>query len=68
MQEYQKRVVQEYEEVWDRYFKLGKFLNDATQGMLEQIGAEEAARLQRQFRIMDEYAQVLRERIENFNP
>lgn len=68
MQEYQQRVVNEYTEVWDRYAKLGKFLHEATQTMLEQIGAEEVNRLMRQYKIMDEYAQVLRERIENFNP
>ena len=66
MQPYQQRVVQEHDELYVRWVKLGKFLAEATQDQVDQMGVEEYRRLSKQHTVMEQYINVLQERIENF--
>jgi len=63
---YQQRVVEEHDELYVRWLKLGKFLGDATQEQVDQMGIEEYRRLSMQYTIMGQYCSILAERIDNF--
>lgn len=63
MKEWQKRVVEERQELYERIVKLEIFLRNKAS---EKIPVEEQDRLSRQRRIMREYGQILTERIDNF--
>lgn len=67
MQPYQQRVVAEHDELYVRWVKLGKFLGDATQEQVDEMGMEEYRRLSMQYTIMGEYVTILALRIDNFN-
>ena len=64
---HQQRVVEEHDELYVRWVRLGKFLGDATQEQVDQMGIEEYRRLSKQYTIMGEYATILALRIDNFN-
>lgn len=64
---YQQRVVTERAELAEKCVKLGAFLGDATQDDVDQMGIEEYRRLSKQYAIMEQYANILTERIDNFN-
>lgn len=67
MQPYQQRVVEEHDELYVRWIKLGKFLAEASQDLVDVMGKEEYRRLSKQHGIMEQYLTVLNERIQNFN-
>lgn len=63
MQPYQERVVQEKKELDEKLAKLDAF------GRTEQytlLPVDEQGRLNRQHSIMEQYSQILQERINNF--
>ncbi len=67
MQDFQKRVVQEREELHDKIVKLGAFLLSANFRQLGETNREEAERLVRQKHKMMEYREILDERIAAFS-
>ena len=64
MQEYQKRVVEEFENLEDKIERLGNFINSEK---INTVPEMEASRLGQQYIAMGVYSQILAERIENFN-
>jgi len=66
MKPYQQRVVAEHDELYVRWVRLGKFLGDATQEQVDEMGIEEYRRLSMQYTIMGQYCSILAERIDNF--
>lgn len=64
MYEYQKRVVKEAEELYEKIFALDKFIN--SDNFSTSVLVQEQARLVRQFNAMKTYHSILVERIENF--
>lgn len=64
---HQQRVVEEHDELYVRWVRLGAFLGNATQAQVDQMGIEEYRRLSMQYTIMGQYATILAERIDNFN-
>lgn len=65
MEEYQKRVVTELEELEERRHKLAQFIH-APDSKFVSLGALEQTRLIRQYAIMGDYVNVLKERIDAF--
>ena len=63
MQDFQKRVVQEYEQLHTRTVALGQFMLNKLYFDLDQ---SEQKRLYHQWKVMQEYGRILAERIENF--
>ena len=63
MQPHQKRVVEEKEELDSKLEKLGDFCNTP---IFHSLDSAEQSRLNRQYLIMELYAQVLSERIAAF--
>lgn len=63
MQPYQQRIVEEKEELDSKLEKLGDFCNTP---IFQGLDSAEQSRLNRQFLIMELYAQVLGERIAAF--
>ena len=63
MEDFQQRVVTEKEELDDKISKLSTFLTGEVFSALDE---EEQERLERQYSIMNEYSDVLAERIEEF--
>lgn len=64
MQPFQQRVADEMRELRSKLDKLNQFVQTE---MFNQLPEAEKARLQKQRGLMDEYANVLSERIENFS-
>lgn len=67
MQPHQTRVVVEHDELYVKWVKLGHFLGNATQDQVDTMGAEEYRRLSKQHAVMEQYINILAERIQNFN-
>lgn len=67
MDNYQDRVLAEFNELGQKWFKLTQFLTDATADAMEKIGLEEINRLKKQADVMEEYMDILAERIESFS-
>lgn len=63
MKDYQKRVVSERVELSDKVTKLKFFLDSKS---FNQIDIDEQNRLIHQFKIMNEYLDILNQRIINF--
>ena len=64
MHEFQKRVVEEKKELDIKRDKLTEFLKGDT---FKNLSEEEQDRLNRQLLVMEEYSNILAERIVNFN-
>lgn len=64
MYEYQKRVVKEAEELYEKIFALDKFIK--SDNFSTSVLVSEQARLVRQFNAMKTYHDILIERVENF--
>lgn len=67
MNNYQDRVRAEYTELAEKWYKLGQFLGNVTLDMLEKMGDEEYTRLKKQYSVMEEYVDILAERIDSFS-
>ena len=63
MQEYQQRVIDEKDELHSKLKALGTFFNDPIYKKLRMF---EKVALSRQFKVMDQYLQILAERISAF--
>ena len=63
MQEHQKRVVTEKEELDEKSAKLNTFFNTA---IFDKLSSEEQDRLHRQYELMVQYSAILAERIAAF--
>ncbi len=63
MQSHQERVITELNELCEKHIKLGLFLDGA---VFKSLDTSEQSRLKRQYIVMGEYADILRERIANF--
>jgi hypothetical protein len=66
MQPYQQRVVTEFDELYVKWAALGRFLGNTTLETLEKLGEEEYNRLNNQYVIMEQYVNILAERINSF--
>ena len=66
MQPYQQRVVTEFDELYVKWADLGRFLRNTTLETLEKLGEEEYNRLNNQYVIMEQYVNILAERINSF--
>lgn len=66
MQPYQQRVVTEFDELYVKWADLGRFLGNTTLETLEKLGEEEYNRLSNQYVIMEQYVNILAERINSF--
>jgi hypothetical protein len=66
MQPHQQRVIDEKTELDEKLSKLHDFIQDNP--MFKTLPEDEQKRLGRQDFIMAEYSNILRERIEAFNP
>jgi len=66
MQPYQQRVVTEFDELYVKWADLGRFLGNTTLETLEKLGEEEYNRLNNQYVIMEQYVNILAERINSF--
>jgi ubiquinone biosynthesis protein UbiJ len=67
MKDYQKRVVEEKEQVAERLNKLEAFLTSEVTEEPLKVSQEEIDYLTRQVKIMTDYVAVLNERIVNFD-
>lgn len=65
MQDFQQRVVDELTALVEKIDKLAPFIGGA---IFEKLPQEEQDRLQRQLDVMNEYASILTQRIQNFAP
>jgi len=63
MQPHQQRVVTEYEELLAKTLALGSFFDNP---IFAKLDAAERDRLERQWKLMQQYGQVLSERIAAF--
>lgn len=63
MQPHQQRVVDEYNELMDRTTKLGVFFGNT---IFQKLDQAEQERLNRQWKLMQQYGEVLAERIAAF--
>ena len=66
MQPYQQRVITEFDELYVKWADLGRFLGNTTLETLEKLGEEEYNRLNNQYVIMEQYVNILAERINSF--
>ena len=64
MQEYQQRVIDEREELYDKLVNLNKFICGTA--IFDSLDGDEQNRLRAQRFIMNEYADVLTSRIDAF--
>lgn len=63
MEPYQQRVIEEKNELDEKLAKLSSF---GTSAMFTALPVEEQGRLNRQYRVMEEYSRILQERIAAF--
>lgn len=63
MQTYQHRVIEERDQLTDKFEKLAAFLAGP---IFPTLNVKEQERLQKQFNIMDKYITILNERIDAF--
>ena len=62
---YQERVIEEKRQLDDKLFRLGQFILDS--GAYNSLPIEEVQRLNRQMKSMEDYSDVLGERIAAFS-
>lgn len=63
MQPHQERVVTEHNDLQDKITKLESFFNTKIHGALD---SQEQARLHKQFNVMKQYSDILKQRIAAF--